>query len=62
MDLYCNNRHKAMKENDWIKLDYNNKISHCTCSSLRADRIKDIDLLKNNKNRYFPNMLVKLAK
>jgi hypothetical protein len=61
-----------MKENDWIKLDYNNKISHCTCSSLRADRIKDIDpdrikdidpdrikdidLLKNIKNRYFPNM------
>lgn len=51
-----------MKENDRIKLDYNNKISHCTCSSFRADRIKDIDLLKNIKNRYFPNMLVKLAK
>lgn len=41
-----------LNDNDWIELDYTNKVTHCTCNNLRSNKIKDIDTYKNIKSKY----------
>lgn len=42
---------KELKDSDWIKMDYRNRLTHCTCDSLRSN-LKDLDTFKNLKNKY----------
>jgi hypothetical protein len=52
MELCCGACHKHLKDTDWIKLDFTNKLTHCTCNSVRSDSTKDLDTYKNIKNKY----------
>lgn len=48
----CKVCHKELKDSEWIKIDYRNRLTHCTCDSLRSD-LKDLDTYKNIKNKYY---------
>ena len=58
MKAYCQVCHKELKETDWVKLDYSNGLTHCTCISLKTDFIKDLDTYKNIQNKHFDPQLV----
>ena len=53
MAICCQICRKQLNDNDWIELDYTNKVTHCTCNTLRSNRIKDIDTYKNIKSKYY---------
>ncbi|WP_191090799.1 hypothetical protein [Niallia endozanthoxylica] len=55
----CKVCNKELKDTDWIKLDYRNRLTHCTCDNLRSD-LKDLDTFKNLKNKY--SLQLKAAK
>lgn len=52
MEMNCDICNKKLKDNDWIKVDSKNKLTHCTCNSMRSNFIKDIDTFKNIINKY----------
>ncbi len=55
----CKICNKELKDTDWIKMDYRNRLTHCTCDSLRSD-LKDLDTYKNLLNKY--SFQLKVAK
>jgi hypothetical protein len=57
MKAYCQVCHKELKETDWVKLDLANRLTHCTCTSLRTELIKDLDTYKNIKSKHLDPQL-----